>query len=63
MKKNKRKRKGYVACYTYRSSFGVQFIYIKFEDDSKAIDSLLESKFEKQAVLISDQSYNLILNA
>ena len=57
--KNKRKKQNYSACYTYKTSFGKQFIYVKYEDDVKAIDLLLEHSFQKQAVMLADHRINI----
>lgn len=56
--KNKRKKQNYSACYTYKTSFGKQYIYVKYEEDVKAIDLLLEHSFQKQAVMLTDNRIN-----
>jgi hypothetical protein len=48
----------YSACYTYKTSFGYQYIYVRYEEDVKAIDLLLENFFQKQAVLLADNKIN-----
>jgi len=58
LSKNKQKPSGYSACYTYKSSFGVQLVYVKYDDDVKAIDLLLGAGLEKQAVVILDNNNN-----
>jgi hypothetical protein len=57
--KNKRKRQNYSACYTYKTSFGYQYIYVKYEQDVRAIDLLLENSFQKQAVMLADHRINV----
>lgn len=56
--KNKRKMENYYACYTYKTSFGYQYIYVIYEEDVKAIDLLLENSFQKQAVMLTDNRIN-----
>ena len=56
--KNKRKREGYHACYTYESSGGRQYIYVKYKEDVKGIDLLLENAMQKQALMLADNRIN-----
>lgn len=56
--KNRRKKEGYAACYTYDGGTWVQYIYIKYADDVAAIDLLLEKNFERQAKFIFEPSCN-----
>ena len=56
--KNKRKRESYGACYTYKASDGRQYIYVKYTEDVKAIDLLLENAMQKQALMLADNRIN-----
>ena len=56
--KNKRKREGHYACYTYESSGGRQYIYVKYKEDVKGIDLLLENAMQKQALMLADNRIN-----
>ncbi len=59
MKKNNRKlSEPYKACYTY----GQQYIFVKYEDDIKAIDLLLKGKMVRQAAILIDVSCNKFAN-
>lgn len=56
--KNRRKRVNYYACYTYEASDGRQYIYVKYQEDVKAIDLLLENAMQKQALMLADNQVN-----
>ena len=54
--KNKRKRHDYYACYTYKGSHWVQYIYIKNKYDMQVIDLLLHNDYEKHAIILTDSN-------
>ena len=56
--KNRKKKDGYKACYTYNGSFSQQYVYVKSSTDVNVIDMLIEKGFISQAVLVAESRYN-----
>ena len=56
--KNKKKKIGYAACYTYNGSFAQQHIFVKDTQDAYVIDLLIEKGFISQATLVAESRYN-----